>query len=309
MVTARLKALALSAGLLAAARGAFANEESLIPIRTHSLYMPYVDHDMQNRWFDYGGDAIINTNKGIRLTPDRQSQSGWVWSKLPVTAANWEVEFEFRVGSEGNQYPGDGFAFWATEERGSPGPVFGNKDFFKGLGIFFDTYPNSGHTYTFPYVMAMVGDGKTAYDLANDGEKNKIGGCSADFRNSPVTAKARIKYYKGRFLEVSLAYEDWDKWQTCFVVDDVKLPVTPYLGFTALTGEVHDAQDLISVTTSSIVLGDSVPSHSSYATNAQTAGVSSSGWGFFGWLLVLTILGGVGFVLFRMYQQKDAKRF
>ena len=38
---------------------------------------------------------------------------------------------------------GDGFAVWLTKERVEMGPVFGNRDNFEGLGIFFDTYANS----------------------------------------------------------------------------------------------------------------------------------------------------------------------
>jgi hypothetical protein len=38
---------------------------------------------------------------------------------------------------------GDGFAFWITRECLRSGPVFGNMDYFTGLGVIFDTYPNS----------------------------------------------------------------------------------------------------------------------------------------------------------------------
>lgn len=90
------------------------------------------------RW-DFGGDAIINTNKHVRLTQDKQSQSGWIWSRMPLTVTNWQVEFEFKVEGKSNTI-GDGFAMWLTRDRATPGPVFGNQDFFTGLGIFFDTW-------------------------------------------------------------------------------------------------------------------------------------------------------------------------
>lgn len=315
MVSARRKALSSSVAALLALAGTstVAADESLIPIRTHSLYMPYVDLNLQNRWFDFGADAIINTNQHIRLTPDRQSQTGWVWSKLPITSANWQVEFEFKVGSEGKNLFGDGFAFWATEDRGSPGPVFGNKDLFKGLGVFFDTYPNGRHAHSFPYVMVMVGDGKTSYDLANDGLKNELGGCEADFRNKDTPTKVRVKYYKDSYLEVSLAYKGWDQWDRCFTLDNVKLPAVPYIGFSALTGDVHDAHDLISVTSSSIVLPDNTaPVHSASGSTTSHTANSGSSWGFLGWVIrlsALTTVVGVAFVVFRMYSQQDAKRF
>lgn len=29
-----------------------------VPLRTHSLYQPYLDSDLQSRWFDYGGSTL-----------------------------------------------------------------------------------------------------------------------------------------------------------------------------------------------------------------------------------------------------------
>lgn len=73
---------------------------------------------------------------------------------------------------------GDGFAMWLTKDRAIQGDVFGSKDDFEGLGIFFDTYKNNRPGTVFPYVMAMVGDGKTKYDKGNDGKANEVAGCS-----------------------------------------------------------------------------------------------------------------------------------
>jgi hypothetical protein len=73
------------------------------------------------------------------------SQQGWLWSRLPLTAANFVIEVEFKVryiysfyrdtplfivlqiaGSTGHLH-GDGLALWITSERAQPGPVFGSK--------------------------------------------------------------------------------------------------------------------------------------------------------------------------------------
>ncbi len=70
---------------------------------------------------------------------------------------------------------------WLTKERASPGPVFGSTDRFEGLAIFFDTYKNSRPGTTFPLVMAMMGDGKTAYDQEHDGKANELASCSVRF--------------------------------------------------------------------------------------------------------------------------------
>jgi len=34
-----------------------------VPLRTHSLYQPYLDSDLQSRWFDYGGSTISECNR------------------------------------------------------------------------------------------------------------------------------------------------------------------------------------------------------------------------------------------------------
>ena len=67
-----------------------------------------------------------NTNKHVRLTQDKPSQMGWLWSRLPITAANFEVEVEFKIGSDSTHLYGDGLAIWITKQRAQPGPVFGS---------------------------------------------------------------------------------------------------------------------------------------------------------------------------------------
>lgn len=69
-------------------------------------------------------------------------------------------------------------AMWITKQRAQTGTVFGFTDNFEGLGVFIDTYKNGRAGTTFPYVMAMLGDGQTPYDNDNDGKANDVGGCS-----------------------------------------------------------------------------------------------------------------------------------
>ena len=52
---------------------------------------PYLDSDMQSRWWDFGGDTIIRTDQYIRLSSDKPSRDGWLFSRVPLTATNWEV--------------------------------------------------------------------------------------------------------------------------------------------------------------------------------------------------------------------------
>jgi mannose-binding lectin 2 len=46
---------------------------------------------MQSRWWDFGGDTIIRTDKYVRLASDKPSRDGWIFSRVPLTATNWAV--------------------------------------------------------------------------------------------------------------------------------------------------------------------------------------------------------------------------
>ncbi|CAE7207440.1 unnamed protein product [Rhizoctonia solani] len=248
----------------------------------------YVDQDLQNRWFSFGGSAYVNTNKHIRLTRDKSSQAGWLWSRLPLTASNYQIIIEFKAssvsGGSSHLY-GDGFAIWLTDTRAQPGPVFGSVDNFVGLGIFIDTYANSRHTYAFPRIMGMLGDGKTSYDLANDGASNELAACSANVRKTDIATKLKLTYFRDEYLNVQLQYKGWDEWTECFTVYDVSLPNTPYLGFTAHTGDVADNHDIVSISTASAILTEA-------PINKPTKQTTSSS-GFWTFLSLLVKLAGV----------------
>ncbi|KAJ5081950.1 hypothetical protein NUU61_010214 [Penicillium alfredii] len=247
-----ISSLLCLAGLASLPVNAYDDENvKSISLRTHTLSAPYLDSDFQSRWFDFGGDTVIRADKYIRLTADRPSQQGWLFSRVPLTATNWQIELEFEIHGENNLH-GDGFALWITKQRATQGPVFGSTDRFEGLGIFFDTYKNNRPGVTFPYVMAMMGDGSTTYDQAHDGKANELAGCSArGLRKASVPTKARLTYFQDKFLELELQYRSEDSWTQCFKVlaEDTKIaiPSVAYLGLSAETGELSDNHDIISI--------------------------------------------------------------
>lgn len=229
------------------------DSDAIVPLRSHSVYAPYVDSNLQNKFWDFGADTIIDTNRHIRLTQDRPSQMGWLWSRLPLTAESFEILVEFNVDGHASHVSGDGMAIWLTQDRAKPGPVFGSINYFTGLGIFFDTYPNSRHPYTFPRISVMQGNGVEAYENAKDGARQEIAGCSIDFRKANVATKAKLTHVKDVYTELSIHHNEWDHWESCFKLDNITIPVNPYLGFSALTGEVSDNHDVVSIATSNIV--------------------------------------------------------
>jgi mannose-binding lectin 2 len=252
-------ALWLVAGLASAAWGADSSssgqEEEIksISLRTHSIRKPYLDSDMGSRWFDFGGDAIIRTDSYIRLTSDRPSQTGWLWSRVPLTATNWEIEVEFKIHGKNTLY-GDGFAVWITKNRAAAGPVFGSADNFEGLGVFFDTYKNNRPGVVFPFVMAMYGDGKTSYDKNTDGKSTELAGCSArGIRNANIPTKFKLTYFQEKMLRLELQYKNEDDWTTCFeTTEPPAIPQIAYLGFSAETGELSDNHDIISISSKNL---------------------------------------------------------
>ncbi|PHH60842.1 hypothetical protein CDD82_2224 [Ophiocordyceps australis] len=272
----------LSAALLAALAWTVQADEhddlKSISLRTHSLQQPYLDSDMQSRWFDFGGDTIVRTDSYIRLTSDKPSQSGWLYSRVPLTATNWEVEVEFKISGKNHLY-GDGFAMWVTKQRAEPGPVFGAVDKFEGLGIFFDTYKNNRPGVVFPYVMAMFGDGQTTYDKDTDGKETELAGCSArGIRHASVPTKLRLTYIQDKQLRLELQHKAEDDWQLCFEKEQPPaIPNIAYLGFSAETGELSDNHDIISVTTKNLYNSPGAPASGKKGKSKSKSKAKSSG--------------------------------
>ncbi|KAI9599485.1 legume-like lectin family-domain-containing protein [Syncephalis fuscata] len=296
----------IALSLLALGVATTANDEESQVLRTHSLYVPFVDEELRIRYWDYGGDAIIDANNHIRLTPDLPSRRGWLWSKLPLPEEAWQVEFEFKVHGTGHIF-GDGFAMWATKDRTQEGPVFGSRDFFKGLGLFFDTYMNHNSEHYYPFVMAMIGDGKTPYDDANDGKANHIASCESDFRNIDRSTRARVTYYKGSQLKVELLVKNDHDYDVCFTIDQkVTLPTPAYLGFSSHTGDVSDNHDITWISATEIANKPPMIMTNNPYINQTPSG---SALGFFFKLVLFSVICGVGVIGYRMYQKQGNKRF
>ena len=75
----------------------------------------------------------------VRLAPSVPRLRGSVWRLTVNEYKDWEVDFAFKAMGQGGLGGGRGLAFWYTEERAADGLVFGNKDKWKGLGVFMDS--------------------------------------------------------------------------------------------------------------------------------------------------------------------------
>ncbi|XP_077352616.1 lectin, mannose-binding 2-like a isoform X2 [Festucalex cinctus] len=217
--------------------------------REYSLTKPYqaVGPLSSSHW-ELMGDAMVTTEQ-VRLTPDMQSRQGAVWSRIPCHLNDWEMQVHFKIHGKGKKnLNGDGLAIWYTKERMQKGPVFGNKDNFTGLGVFVDTYPNEEKQLEriFPFVLAMVGNGTISYDHERDGRPTELGGCNAMVRNLKHDTFLFIRYVRRR-LTVMIDIDGQHEWRDCLDLPGVRLPKGFYFGATAITGDLSDNHDIISL--------------------------------------------------------------
>ncbi|KAK1787918.1 hypothetical protein P4O66_016401 [Electrophorus voltai] len=217
--------------------------------REYSLSKPYqgIGVSGSSHW-ELMGDSIVTADQ-VRLTPDVQSKQGAVWSRIPCNLKDWELQVHFKIHGQGKKnLNGDGLAVWYTKERMQKGPVFGNKDFFTGLGVFIDTYPNEEKHIEriFPYVLATVGNGTIGYDHERDGRPTELGGCNAMVRNLKHDTFLFIRYVRRR-LTVMIDIDGQHEWRDCLDIPGVRLPLGYYFGASALTGDLSDNHDLISM--------------------------------------------------------------
>ncbi|KAM4747740.1 VIP36-like protein isoform 1-T1 [Rhinophrynus dorsalis] len=228
--------------------------------REHSLSKPYqgVGSSSSSVW-DLMGNALV-TPQYVRLTPDLQSKQGAVWNRVPCYLRDWELQVHFKIHGQGKKnLNGDGFAIWYTKDRMQPGSVFGNKDNFVGLGVFVDTYPNEEKQHetqkkrytpsiqrVFPYVSAMVSNGSLTYDHSRDGRPTELGGCTAIVRNLNHDTFLVIRYVKRR-LTIMIDIDGKQEWRDCLDVPGVRLPRGYFFGTSAVTGDLSDNHDIISL--------------------------------------------------------------
>ncbi|CAL8140502.1 unnamed protein product [Orchesella dallaii] len=206
--------------------------------REHSLSKPYQGSGWQIPNWDFQGSTIV-TNQYIRLTPDTRSQQGSLWNAAPVRMHNWEVQLQIKVHGRGKDLFGDGMVFWYSRDRMIPGPVFGSKDYFLGMGVFVDTYSNHNgpHNHQHPYVSAMINNGTMHYDHDRDGTHTQLAGCDAKLRNVDQDTWLAIRY-ENDALTVSTDFLGKNAWAPCLRVEGVKLPTGYYFGLSAATGDL-----------------------------------------------------------------------
>ncbi|GAB1604355.1 protein ERGIC-53-like [Argonauta hians] len=210
-----------------------------------------IQKDKSIPFWEYGGDAIAG-DENIRVTTSLKSKKGWVWTSNNVPHDNWVIEVTFRVTGRG-RVGADGLGIWYTTDRAVEGPVFGNKDKWNGMGLFFDSFDNDGQRNN-PYILVMLNNGTIGYDHMNDGHDQQLGGCLRDFRNKPFPLRARVEYYKNSltvFIHNGMSSNN-NEYELCLRAEGIVLPKFGYFGVTAATGGLADDHDVMAFLTHSM---------------------------------------------------------
>eukprot|EP00601_Ochromonadales_sp_CCMP2298_P032910 CAMPEP_0173357114 /NCGR_PEP_ID=MMETSP1144-20121109/18690_1 /TAXON_ID=483371 /ORGANISM="non described non described, Strain CCMP2298" /LENGTH=395 /DNA_ID=CAMNT_0014305997 /DNA_START=66 /DNA_END=1254 /DNA_ORIENTATION=- len=200
------------------------------------------------------GATVVNKNF-IRLTPDRQSKKGAIWSRQALRVPDFSAILQFRISGQGKTFFGDGVALWITQHGYHvDGIVHGSTEHFVGLGVVFDTFKNTERLQSHRDVTVLINDGTKTYELMTE----DVLGCSAKVRyhaeraDFSVTQSSRAKVVvKGKSLQVLIDADNSGTWTPCVEVPDLGLPVDwtlkAYLGLSATTGALADNHDIISL--------------------------------------------------------------
>ena len=233
------------------------------------------------------GTTVVNKNF-VRLTPDRQSKKGSVWSKRPLGVASFSTVLQFRISGQGKTFFGDGIALWITQSSyHADGIIHGSAEKFVGVGVIFDTFKNTENIAAHRDVTILVNDGSKTYEMMT----KDVLGCAAKVRyhagrdDFSVTDSSRAKivvegnrykhitqYFAGPCfifqklisphsyisyltcrLHVFIDAANTGEWENCVAVDDLALPQNwasrAYIGLSATTGALADNHDLLSLKT------------------------------------------------------------
>eukprot|EP01013_Petalomonas_cantuscygni_P017166 TRINITY_DN3428_c0_g1_i1.p1 TRINITY_DN3428_c0_g1~~TRINITY_DN3428_c0_g1_i1.p1 ORF type:complete len:459 (-),score=102.91 TRINITY_DN3428_c0_g1_i1:407-1708(-) len=205
--------------------------------------------------FSVGGDAIVHKDF-IRLTTDRQSKRGWIWSSGALNLETWSVVMEFRISGKGRTLFGDGVGLWLTDHSSRvDGPIHGFTSSFVGFGIIFDTFRNTDVSIPHKDIAIIWNDGT----MSEDQVRNTQVGCDvknlryhesrADF--TPFnSSRARISWAHHQ-LTVDIDPASDGNWQQCAVLLDHHVPAgamsQAYVGALATTGQLADNHDVLAL--------------------------------------------------------------
>jgi mannose-binding lectin 2 len=229
----------------------------------HTFQPPFQEVDSTGarlpspHWRTYG-TTVVNNNF-IRLTPDRQSKKGALWSRRSVNVPNFTAILKFRISGQGKNFFGDGIGMWIVQQSYyTEGNLHGFQEKFVGVGIIFDTFKNTESISTHRDVTVLVNDGTKTYEMMTE----NVQGCNTNVRYHADRAdfsvldasRAKISIDDNK-LEIMMDPKNANEWEACVTIPRLNLPsgwlAKSYVGLTATTGQLADNHDIIYLKTSS----------------------------------------------------------
>ena len=227
------------------------------------------------------GSTEVNKNFA-RLTPDRQSKSGGVWSRRALGTLGVSAELKFRISGQGEKFYGDGMALWVTHTRSHrAGGLHGFTEQFVGFGVIFDTFKNAEMSHVHKDVMLVYNTGKESSEAVF--AQKRVRGCDGEFRyhnkraDFSVDAATRARVVvdaEAKTVAVSMDWKNTGAWAECATLDISDLYdgwlKEAHVGLTASTGQLADNHDVLS-------FAAYIDADSHAADEARSLAASSSG--------------------------------
>jgi len=207
----------------------------------HSFESPLNFDNTLNDW-DLAG-ASIPARNFVVLTPMVANRTGQFWHKDPVKTGNFEVIFDFIVSGP-DFSTSQGFAFWyamedyvtvypKSEEEQKLWSLFGYKQNFKGLGIFFSNFDNSNKWN--PSISVAYSDGAKNYIFTQDVPTKDA--FYFRWRNTPTPLRFRLAVGpKGISGQIQVNPAANPPYIDVFRKSDIRLQPNGFIGFTGFTG-------------------------------------------------------------------------
>lgn len=166
----------------------------------HTFEPPFNDVDhagqrMVSRHWRPSGTAVVQNNF-VRLTPDRQSKKGALWSRKALGVPSFSCILKFRISGQGKNFFGDGIGMWIVQQGYySEGSLHGFQEKFVGIGLIFDTFKNTESLSAHRDVTILINDGEKTWEMMTE----EVKGCNINVRyhaeraDFSVTDAARAK--------------------------------------------------------------------------------------------------------------------
>lgn len=231
-------------------------------IEALSFAPPFTEIDsvgarMVRNWKASGSTLV--SNNFVRLTPDRQSKKGALWSRKPLGVNSFSTILKFRISGQAKTFFGDGIAIWITHHSYHvEGNLHGSDEKFLGIGVIFDTFKNTESLASHRDVTVLVNDGEKTWEMMTE----DVQGCNMNVRYHNERADfsaldaSRAQIVVGEnSLKVMVDTKNTGEWMECAILDKLGLPAgwvnDAYIGITASTGQLADNHDVIALETDS----------------------------------------------------------